>query len=498
VSPLNRRTAARAALSLAIVITACGDDGDDGDKPVAGPAAPADFCAAYAAAVCEGTGPCDCVDDFEGPCDVKVRASCERGLASRLGGIVLGSIAYVPEAATACVEGVRVHASTCGAPTEAARPLLCAEILRDTAALGESCSQIGLGMRCALGAGFCHPETRLCTALVADGPCLGTIACVDTHMCEGGTCLPRLDSGDACVNDARCAAGLVCGEDAVCGAPGPAGTTCQRSEQCGAGLACIAGACAAAAPIGAECRLDECGGEAYCEVGDTRVCQPLGRDGEVCNFNDTDCEAGLICDYMRQPLARCAPIPVIGEACPTGRCVEGAVCAQPEQTCVKAPELGEPCNPDLMVPCATGLGCASDSRTCVAAGAEGEACVGGGLICAAGLKCKPVGGSGVGVPTCARPGGAGTDCGSEDALCTTGFYCDWNTGKCVASLGDGGNCDRDAVCGEGFWCDYRESPSICRPTPVTEGEACGVSCGGGLRCELAPGSCERDACLLRQ
>lgn len=507
------KPASRFSAALWAILVACGGDsatpvpdaspeasGDAAstDTSIGGPADAAGFCTAYAAAVCEGTSACTCVDDFDGPCEDLVRTNCERGLAARLGGIVLGSITYVPEAASACVDGVRAHAATCGAPTEAARPVSCGEILRDMATLGGSCSQLGLGMRCALGEGFCNPETRLCTALLTEGACMGTLACADSHMCENGACLPRLVAGDTCTNDYRCAVGLACGEDGRCGAPGPAATACQRSEQCGAGLACVSGACAEAAPVGAECRLDECAGEAYCEVGDQRVCQKLGRDGETCNFNDSDCEAGLICDYTRQPIARCAPIPVSGEACPTGRCVEGAVCTAPEQVCEKAPELGEACNPDLMVPCAAGLGCAYGSRTCVAAGAEGEPCVGGGLICAAGLRCKPVGGTETGVPTCARPGGAGTECGTEDALCISGFFCSWDTGRCTSILGDRANCDRDAVCGPGFWCDYGDVPSVCRPLPVTEGGACGVSCGAGLRCELSPGRCERDACLLRQ
>jgi hypothetical protein len=499
-------------LALSSLAVACGSDAPRASSDVAGAPevtedaaapdsveadGPAQFCPRYAQSVCEGTAACGCTDDFEGPCVDHVQAMCERGVASRFGGILLGGLLFVPERADACISEVAAFARTCATPTESARPAACAEILRDAAALGGECASLGLGLRCASGAGFCDPETRRCTAVATSGPCGGHVACADTHLCEGGTCLPRLGAGDACSTDFRCTNGLVCAADGKCSEPGVKGAACARPEQCGEGLNCVDGACVEAAALGASCRLETCGSEAYCALPETRSCQPLAALGEGCNFRDEDCEAGLMCDWT-QPPATCVNVPTLGERCPTGRCAAGAICAYPEERCVVAPRAGETCNPDFAVACEAGFGCDRETRTCVPGGDEGEPCVGGQLLCAEGLRCKPVGGEGTGVPTCARPGGEGTSCGSEDALCSPGFYCDWERGTCVAARPEGAPCDRDAVCGPASWCDYTQETYACRPLPTAEGEACGNLCGGGWRCDQDPGLCERDACRLRQ
>jgi hypothetical protein len=164
-------------------------------------------------------------------------------------------------------------------------------------------------------------------------PNCGENNCTTDEFCADGECQPRLSEGANCNFD-ECQAGLYCGPDRVCTAPGSVGEggECNGGRDCADGLSCTDGTCSTI----------------------TRRNQ-----GETCSFGEqvTEmCQAGFVCTNLRveeQALVGTCGLPrQMGEACNLDfECAAGLACDSTspleEGTCVTAAATGEMCQDDL-------------------------------------------------------------------------------------------------------------------------------------------------------
>ncbi len=435
----------------------------------------ATFCTSFATRLCDGLSDCNC-ERIE-TCLHAQTTACEVGLSSYIGGVTLGDLTFLSE--------------TCRIPSPRYQPLACNTFLTDPAPLGSTCSAFGRGLRCAEGTGFCNRETGACEALSTEGACDSRSRCADDRTCDGGKCVVPASAGAACASDVGCELGLVCRVDNTCGTPGERGADCLYGTQCGEDLACVDGKCADALALGSVCTNEICGPAGMCVAPDARTCEALGQVGDTCGGRETDCAAGLTCDFTKS-IPTCIPLPQLDEACPTGSCAAGLTCDYEVSLCKKAPGLNEACLNSTSRPCAEGLGCASETTTCVPAGGDGEPCVGLGNTCLDGFKCD----DSATPPTCRPPGDAGAPCGWDDTRCKPGLFCDTTVNTCAATLALGATCDRDSACGLTGRCDFSTEKPVCVEAPSTIGESCDWMCGNGLRCAPAKGECIEGACAF--
>ncbi len=208
-------------------------------------------------------------------------------------------------------------------------------------------------------------------------------ACVDTtatYACTGDALLPRpiretcdkvfggrRGEGEACHHASECQ-----GLDAVCEGS-CTDTCCQGVCRLGAGFA----------GIGEPCDMKPCDTTSYCksEPGGV-VCAARVGPGESCSDGPYACQVGYACDpntatcfrqadpgaacnpmlaaqgcagiaeYCDVDLAKCVPMPSVGEPCVTNAlaqnfCSGGIAFCAPGLTCESWPKEGEPCPQDF-------------------------------------------------------------------------------------------------------------------------------------------------------
>lgn len=220
--------------------------------------------------------------------------------------------------------------------------------------------------------------------------------------------------------------------------------------------------------------LDQCAAEVRAQCGDDDACEEVIEsvrgtlgDGTPCD-DDTQCASGECSkDSSSQSTPRCGTCSSavrIGEPCPNGGCVTGAVCSS---------------------------GASSAESICVAVriGNEGESCgagTGGEAVrCATGFYCRyETSSAGAPSGTCERPVGEGSSCGESDnqfARCAPPFTC--VNDRCGRLLGAGQTCRDSNDCASGLGCD----PANGTCTAIVWGEN-GAVCDDNLR------RCDRGFC----
>lgn len=243
-----------------------------------------------------------------------------------------------------------------------------------------------------------HPDVaEACIGVLDDLSCdQGTAAYRYQGVPCFGAFVGTLHDGDACVFGSECISRECWTENLQCAEACCRGT-CEGDEM------------PPVARLGDRCRYAPCA-EGYCEAS---ICVPLKSEGTQCEFDDSQCDIGLGCDFdprvgyfTCQPLAgseerctgpagagRCA---LIDERCraSTGRCEPGRFAGETcedntdcmsdrcDETshCVDAvftpAGLGASCM--VVVDCAAPLVCDrpadATSGTCVPAKADGDAC----------------------------------------------------------------------------------------------------------------------------
>lgn len=211
--------------------------------------------------------------------------------------------------------------------------------------------------------GMVPPEAECLTAdeCAYDGVCGFDPSCTD--MCCMGHCriLPGpIALGDACgTGVAQCEEGTYCGTDPVTFQP----TVCTER---------IA--------IGQPCQNNgECVADAYCAYDlntyEPTICTALAAEGERCD--QAACAAGLTCAYVSDLDNHCVKAADLGEPCEPnagqGACTHvAATCNATTRVCEIRGDAGAPCNSDYQ--CIAYTFCEWTSQTCVALAGLGEAC----------------------------------------------------------------------------------------------------------------------------
>ena len=226
-------------------------------------------------------------------------------------------------------------------------------------------------------------------------------------------------------------------------------------------------------------------------------------EGESCYSDGPRCALNSFCVNSTCPGACVAGVRP-GESLDGGFCQFGLEAVGPNQTCMRMPVLGEPCDPGFATtahcldsqcdpltkrcvplgdegePCSSQLGCGGFTfcvgDTCRRGALVGEACLNGSIdICAAGAFCGPNG-------RCQRWGQAGAAC-TERRQCEPELRCHSaegaDGGVCVGFAAVGESCAA-APCDSTSWCD--PGGRVCRPFL-----AVGQACGGALGCEFGCG-----------
>lgn len=175
--------------------------------------------------------------------------------------------------------------------------------------------------------------------------------CFDTGYGEG-TCMPRLDEGQFCLDDDACRNGRC--TDNVCAAPSAhtcaaEGGSCASTSCCG-DLVCWESTCieqlddGEACTAGGQCRGGQCNSEGVCGPERTGECVP---NEAPCGFGPgpaTCCDEDRECRWISYGISSCIVPKVDGSACIySGECASqmcsDGLCRR--MTC--APEVGSGC-----------------------------------------------------------------------------------------------------------------------------------------------------------
>ncbi len=209
------------------------------------------------------------------------------------------------------------------------------------------------------------------------------------------------------------------------------------------------------------------------------TCHAAVAVGERCtiNFQTLRCAGNLPCSD-----GVCKSLPGLGEACVLGRCEEGLVCINSNNTgdrCeVRAtPETG--CSAERYCMQVGGVRCVDG--VCRLQLREGDPCV-AYYNCPADTVCRRIDGVSDS-KVCSLPGLHGEDC-FADLDCGSDGWCrsaDTDVGgvpgTCEPRLGSGANCGRHNQCEASLWCHYGLETPVCSPRSVL-----GDSCIGYLHC----------------
>lgn len=258
---------------------------------------------------------------------------------------------------------------------------------------------------------------RCLPARVTGDACSSSGTCPLGDTCSGGLCVPLAGLDDPCPDGRRCESELVCSAGALCATRGEFGQPCSRTadgaDTCSAGLVCTMDTltssmrCASGAGVGASCDVatTPCATGLRCDAG---TCRLPGFTGATCSAN-TDCVDGFACVD-----ARCAPRPILGQACtPAAPCLIGT------------------CRSGTCQHSTAGFTCSRTSLLDPVPGCRDAYCEGGlchtyldlGDACEYGEDtCGPMGACGAN--QCQARGTVGTPCGGEPLPpCLTGLTC---------------------------------------------------------------------------
>jgi len=164
------------------------------------------------------------------------------------------------------------------------------------------------------------------------------------QQCCAGTCeppQPRSPVDAPCERDADCVDDTFCGDDRACHPARAANEACRKDSNCMFGLACVGalidpGTCRPLPLLGEACPYGRCAElGAHCDA--TGICAPDGP-GAPCTV-DEDCSFYGACDLAA---GRCGPIPTLGLACRT-RCAGVSWCDHQAGRCVEPAANGTPC-----------------------------------------------------------------------------------------------------------------------------------------------------------
>jgi hypothetical protein len=194
--------------------------------------------------------------------------------------------------------------------------------------------------------------------------------------------------------------------------------------------------------------LDQCAAKIRESCGDGDACDEILQDVRGSLADGAACEDDLQCasgqcsregttSQSVPTCGKCAPAKQIGEPCPEGGCVAGAVCrttvngTESQQTCVTVRTAGE-------------------GETCGTPGSTNEA-----IRCGSGLYCQyESSSSGGSTGKCAVPAGEGSPCGitgSSYVQCKAPLTC--VNERCGPLLGAGQACTSSGECANGLACD---------------------------------------------
>jgi hypothetical protein len=267
--------------------------------------------------------------------------------------------------------------------------LVRCDLYPDVAACLASIDVVGDDLRAAFEAGHVSYDAGAAAA------CRAMLAGIACEELSGAQDLTACAAWDGTVPDGgECASGAEC-QSGGCD-PGA----------CDPALSCCTGSCAApeldeGVPVGADCTIDACAADAYCDLdaapptcralialdqpciegecavdlycriteptSGTGVCSALPAEGEECDPAYPVCARG---DNWCDPAdSTCHELSTVGEACDevSDNCVPYAWCS-PEGRCAALPGAGEPC--EDWPPCLGDLECVDD--TCAAAPPDDE------------------------------------------------------------------------------------------------------------------------------
>ncbi|MBL9026795.1 MAG: hypothetical protein JNL21_31650 [Myxococcales bacterium] len=269
---------------------------------------------------CQAQGQCSsghCVDGF--CCDTGCSGQCEacslpgsEGICSAVAGAPVG-------ARPACAS----DGSSCGGVCDGSGTAGCAYPAAETECRGASCADgVAIAAGQCAGTGSCPAEVVVpCGGFACDGEaCKSSCAtdddCVAGQRCVAGACIPLVENGAACAEDAACLSGAcadgvccdracdgqceacdVAGAEGRCspvlgephgGRPACAGTgmcagSCDGAnvEACvfpGADIECASASCA----DGAARAASTCDGEGSCDESPSEACASQTCEGPVC------------------------------------------------------------------------------------------------------------------------------------------------------------------------------------------------------------------------
>ena len=459
----------------------------------AAPMQVSELCPALVNKQCAALGACGCPFGAGGKaaCEAKQSDLCQKSMVASVGGTALGTLQFDPKAATECLAGFDAMAANCALPTDRVRPLACQALFIDVAKLGAPCAAYSAGLLCADHKGYCDSgKANSCTSLPAAGQPCPTARCASGLMCDAGTCRAPGAAAATCGSDLGCKLPLVCGTNGQCQEPGIVGAPCMSSGQCGVGLACSSGACAKGVDLGGSCMGDVCSAGNLCvQTSAQPLCRPKAKASETCDSWDA-CETGLVCDFQGGSV--CKSLPGAGQPCPLRQCAAGLSC-DTTSTCATGPLEGQGCLVGATPMCGLGLGCDEATGLCTKLGGDGSPCANG--LCAPGSVCN----YSVMPPKCIAPQAAGAACSGMDSACQAGLYCDPQSNLCQAAVAAGGACTLNPQCGAGSVCkpfNQMAPDGICVTAPAKVGEPCTGTCGGGLRCSVPDGTCNKGICAM--
>jgi hypothetical protein len=456
-------------------------------------------CRATAVPICAGLFDCMCDLDArpfgdEDDCVAHYVATCAGGTEGELETLIVrGDVVWVRENVEACAAELAEQTERCQFNADRGSPR-CRFTYADAASLGATCLARQPGVPCARGFGACS-EDLVCTALpVALGDC-SAAPCAAPFVCEQGACVEPGGVDAPCSFDASCDAGLVCISGA-CGARLPVGEQCVADTECASGLRCVDGRCAASGAAEVACNdSGACGNDLVCAADfGARTCGPGVGEGERC-AGEAPCAPGLRCDPVE---AVCRAPAAAGEPCEaTDGCTDGLLCVRDVEgngSCAAPPSLDEECLQTADAFCEPGLGCDFDSGRCAVGGGDGEACLVNGMYgysCAEGLGCafEPAG------SFCRPLGGEGDGC-TNDATCSPGTFCNFETLACENYRAERSGCSAGNECGPEQTCARGADGVLCRRLPAVD-EACDLECADGLVCAGFGGVCAPSICGIR-
>lgn len=268
-----------------------------------------DLAAAERAARCEYMVRCGFSPDAD---TCRATTEVDRALVQAVGSAAFGHVDYDAQAAKAWIDDLRERSCDRTREVEGALDDARAGVFEGRRELGDGC--------------FTDEECR--------GPAIcDRWDCPNNQVCCTGTCIEtrELGVGDTCpLPGERDALRSACEETAWCSPDDPdegeptTGTCLERMDN---GQACT--------------RHDECLDGQLCDVGGRDQCYKLSEPGEPCNPN-LQASACIGIDQVCDPQQSiCVALPGDGRPCVQGRCQPYAVCV--DDACERRPRRGEAC-----------------------------------------------------------------------------------------------------------------------------------------------------------